>query len=178
MNFIAALFYDIIQDEEETFHLLKSFFINGKFGIIFKNRLSKLKEYFNVLEKLIYLYLPKIYYKLIANQIQISLFASPFFVTLFTNVYYFHPDNANKFLLHSLDDFILEGWSSIFSTIICVFKYFEKKILDLNGEELVKFIVNDIGRSDLFTDENYDIFYKLKKNNCIKNVLLNYLEEE
>ena len=178
MNFIAALFYDIIQNEEETFHLLKSFFINGKFGIIFKNRLSKLKEYFNVLEKLIYLYLPKIYYKLIANQIQISLFASPFFVTLFTNVYYFHPDNANKFLLHSLDDFILEGWSSIFSTIICVFKYFEKKILDLNGEELVKFIVNDIGRSDLFTDENYDIFYKLKKNNWIKNVLLNYLEEE
>ena len=178
MNFIAALFYDIIKDEEETFHLLKSFFINGKFGIIFKNRLSKLKDYFTILEKLIFLILPKIHHKLIVNQIQVSIFASPYFVTLFTNVYYYHPNNANKFLLHSLDDFILEGWSSVFSTIICVFKYFEKKILDLNGEELIKFIVNDIGRSDLFTDDNYDIFYKLKKNNLIKNVLLNYLEEE
>ena len=53
MNFIAAVFYDIIQNEEETFHLLKGFFINGKYEIIFKNRLSLLKEYFIILDKLI-----------------------------------------------------------------------------------------------------------------------------
>ena len=178
MNFITALFYDIIQNEEETFHLLKSFFINGKFGIIFKNGLSKLKDYFTILEKLIFLYLPKIYHKLIDNQIQVNFFASPYFITLFTNIYYFHPDNANKFLLHSLDDFILEGWCSVFSTTICVLKYFEKKILKLTGEELIKFIVNDIGKSDLFIDENYKTFYKFKKQNWISKELLECLEEE
>ena len=178
MNFITALFYDIIKNEEETFHLLKSFFINGKFGIIFKNKLTKLKDYFIILEKLIFLYLPKIYHKLIDNQIQVNFFSSPYFITLFTNIYYFHQDNANKFLLHSLDDFILNGWCSVFSTIICVLKYFEKKILNLNGEELIKFIVNDIGKSDLFIDEKYNTFYKLKKQNWISKELLECLEEE
>ena len=178
MNFITALFFDIIRDEEETFHLLKSFFINGKFGIIFKNGLSKLKDYFIILEKMIYLFLPKIYHKLIVNQIQVSFFSSPYFVTLFANIYYFHQENANIFLLHSLDDFILNGWCSIFSTIICILKYFEKKILQLNGEELIKFMVNDIGKCELFTNENYNIYYKLKKRNWIKRELLECLEEE
>jgi hypothetical protein len=178
MNFLAALFYDIIKNEEETFYLLKCFFINCKYGIIFKDSLKKLKIYFTILERLIYLYLPKIYNKLIVNQIQVSFFSSPYFVTLFTNIYTFHQDNANKFLLHTLDDFILEGWCTIFSTFICVLKYFEKKILNLTGEELIKFIVNDIGKSDLFNDENYNTFYQLKKNNWINNKLIESLEEE
>ena len=178
MNFLTALFYDIVQNEEETFHLLKSLFINAKFGIIFKDGLSKLKDYFTILEQLIYLLLPKIYHKLIINQIQVSFFISPYFVTLFTNIYYFHQNNATKFLLHSLDDFILNGWCSVFSTAICVLKHFEKKILNLNGEELIKFLVNDIGKSDLFIDENYTTFYNIKKKNWINEELLECLEEE
>jgi len=178
MNFIAAVFYDIIQNEEETFHLLKGFFINGKYEIIFKNRLSLLKEYFIILDKLIYLYLPKIHQKLKIKQIHVNVFVSPYFVTLFTNIYYFNQDNTNKFLLHCIDDFILNGWNSLFSTLICVLKYFERKILDLKSEELVKFLVNDIGKSDLFIDDNYETFYKLKKQCWISNDLLDKLSEE
>ena len=178
MNFIAAIFYDIVQNEEETFHLLKGFFTNGKYQNIFKNRLSLLKQYFIIFEKLIYLFLPKIHEKLLTNKIQANLFVSPYFVTLFTNIYAFHPDNANKFLLHCLDDFILNGWCSFFSTLICVLKYFERKILDLKAEELIKFLVNDIGKSDLFIDNNYEMFYKLKKQYWISNDLLGKLYEE
>ena len=178
MNFIAAIFYDIAQNEEETFHLLKGFFINGKYQNIFKDRLSLLKQYFIIFEKLIYLFLPKIHEKLLTNKIQANLFVSPYFVTLFTNIYAFHPDNANKFLLHCLDDFILNGWCSFFSTLICVLKYFERKILDLKAEELIKFLVNDIGKNDLFTDNNYEMFYKLKKQYWISNDLLDKLYEE
>ena len=178
MNYIGAIFYDIIQNEEETFHLLKSFFVNGKYDIIFKNRLSLLKEYFIILDKLIYLYLPKIHEKLIANKIQANLFVSPYFVTLFTNIYAFHPDNANKFLLHCIDDFILNGWCSLFSTLICVLKYLERKILDLKPEELIKFLVNDIGKNELFIDDNFEIFYKLKKQYWITDELLDKLYEE
>ena len=178
MNYIGAIFYDIIQNEEETFHLLKSFFVNGKYDIIFKNRLSLLKEYFIILDKLIYLYLPKIHEKLIANKIQANLFVSPYFVTLFTNIYAFHPDNANKFLLHCIDDFILNGWCSLFSTLICVLKYLERKILDLKPEELIKFLVNDIGKNELFIDDNFEIFYKLKKQYWISDELLDKLYEE
>ena len=86
MNFITALFFDIVHNEEETFHLLKCLFTNGKFGTIFKNRLSKLKDYFIIFEKMIYLFLPKIYNKLIVNQIQVNFFASPYFVTIFANI--------------------------------------------------------------------------------------------
>ena len=178
MNYIAAIFYDIIQNEEETFHLLKSFFVNGKYEIIFKNRLSILKEYFIILDKLIYLYLPKIHEKLMANKIQANLFVSPYFVTLFTNIYSYHQDNANKFLLHCIDDFILNGWCSLFSTLICVLKYLEKKIFELKPEELIKFLVNDIGKNELFIDDNFEIFYKLKKQYWITNDLLDKLYEE
>ena len=178
MNYIGAIFYDIIQNEEETFHILKSFFVNGKYEIIFKNRLSLLKEYFIILEKLIYLYLPKIHEKLISNKIQANLFVSPYFVTLFTNIYSYHPDNANKFLLHCIDDFILNGWCSLFSTLICVLKYLERKILDLKPEELIKFLVNDIGKNELFIDDNFEVFFSLKKQYWITNDLLDKLYEE
>ena len=87
-------------------------------------------------------------------------------------------DDANKFLLHCIDDFILNGWCSVFSTIICILKYFERKILDLKAEELIKFLVNDMGKNDLFTDEKYKIFYKLKKQYWISNELLKKLHEE
>ena len=178
MNFISAIFYDIVQNEKETFYLLKSFFINGKYETIFKNRLSLLKEYFIILEKLIFLFLPKIHQKLTHNQVHVNVFISPYFVTLFTNIYYLHMDDANKFLLHCIDDFILNGWCSVFSTIICILKYFERKILDLKAEELIKFLVNDMGKNDLFTDEKYKIFYKLKKQYWISNELLKKLHEE
>ena len=179
MNFISAIFYDIVQNEKETFYLLKSFFINGKYETIFKNRLSLLKEYFIILEKLIFLFLPKIHQKLTHNQVHVNVFISPYFVTLFTNIYYLHmDDDANKFLLHCIDDFILNGWCSVFSTIICILKYFERKILDLKAEELIKFLVNDMGKNDLFTDEKYKIFYKLKKQYWISNELLKKLHEE
>jgi hypothetical protein len=178
MNFITALFFDIVQKEEETFHLLKCFFTNGKFGTIFKNRLSKLRDYFAILEKMIYLFLPKIYNKLIVNQIQVNIFASPYFVTIFANIYYYQQDKSTKFLLNSLDDFILNGWCSVFSTFISILKHFEKKILSLNGEELIKFLVNDMGKNELFTDDKFSVFYKLKKQNWISNELLECLEEE
>ena len=178
MNFITALFFDIVHNEEETFHILKCFFTNGKFGIIFKNKLSKLKDYFIILEKMIYLFLPKIYNKLIVNQIQVNYFASPYFVTIFANIYYYQQDKSTKFLLHSLDDFILNGWCSVFSTFLSILKHFEKKILSLNGEELIKFLVNDMGKNELFTDDNFSVFYKLKKQNWISSELLESLEEE
>ena len=178
MNFISALFYDIIQNEEETFHLLRSFFVNGKYESIFKNRLSLLKEYFVIFEKLIFLFLPKIHQKLLINKIQANCFISPYFVTLFTNIYFYHPENANRFLLHCIDDFLLNGWCSLFSSLICVLKYFEKKILNLKAEELIRFLVNDIVKGDLFNNDNFDIFYKLKKQYWISNDLLDKLYEE
>ena len=178
MNYIAAIFYDIVQNEEETFHLLKGFFVNAKYEIIFENKLGLLKEYFIIFEKLIFLFLPKIHQKLLINKIQANIFISPYFTTLFTNTYNYHPDNANKFLLHCIDDFILNGWSSLFSTLICVLKYFERKILSLKAEELIKFLVNDMGKNDLFSDDNFEEFYKLKKQFWINNDLLDKLLQE
>ena len=178
MNYIAAIFYDIVQNEEETFHLLKGFFVNAKYEIIFENKLGLLKEYFIIFEKLIFLFLPKIHQKLLINKIQANIFISPYFTTLFTNTYNYHPDNANKFLLNCIDDFILNGWSSLFSTLICVLKYFERKILSLKAEELIKFLVNDMGKNDLFSDDNFEEFYKLKKQFWINNDLLDKMLQE
>ena len=80
--------------------------------------------------------------------------------------------------MHCIDDFILNGWSSLFSTLICVLKYFEEKILTLNAEELIKFLVNNLGKNDLFIDDNFEEFYKLKKQFWINNDLLEKLQQE
>ena len=57
-------------------------------------------------------------------------------------------------------------------------KYFEKKILNLKAEELIRFLVNDIEKNNLFNDENFEVFYKLKKQYWISNDLLDKLHEE
>ena len=42
----------------------------------------------------------------------------------------------------------------------------------------MKFIINEICKSDLFIDSNYDIFQKLLKENWINDDLLKCIEEE
>ena len=50
--------------------------------------------------------------------------------------------------------------------------------MDLKPEELIKFLVNDIGKNELFIDDNFEIFYKLKKQYWISDELLDKLYEE
>ena len=178
MNYMAAFLYEIIFDEEETFYIILSLFTNKNFSNIFRNEMAQLKNYFIIMERLIYLFLPKIFSHFKNNQIMPDFFLSPFFITLFAHIYPAVQEKNNIFILRIWDEFIINGWKSIFEAILTILKIKEKNILTYQGDELVDFLVNKIDRDQLYLNKNYEKYEHMKNFFIISNELIRNLEEE
>ena len=179
INSILGFLYDLTENEEETFHLLISFFIMTQLRDIYEDEeFQKLKQFFYTIERLVYLYLPKIYSKLKDNNIELSFFMSAYFITLYTILYPNLPENDISFILHLWDDFILDGWSSFFSNWLTILKYHEKDIMKIKEDRLINFLTNQIKESDLYKKENYPKFLELKKKFKISEELIKNLQDE
>ena len=179
INSILGFLYDLTENEEETFHLLISFFIMTQLRDIYEDEeFQKLKQFFYTIERLVYLYLPKLYSKLKDNNIELSFFMSAYFITLYTILYPNLPENDISFILHLWDDFILDGWSSFFSNWLTILKYHEKDIMKIKEDRLINFLTNQIKESDLYKKENYPKFLELKKKFKISEELIKNLQDE
>ena len=83
-----------------------------------------------------------------------------------------------KVIIWIFDLFVLYGWRAVIKIGLCLMKHFEHKILSLDGEALLSFLINDILKLDFFQTNNFD---KLKKSySCIKSDdgLIGNLENE
>jgi hypothetical protein len=178
MNYIAAFLYQNTLNEEESYYILLSLFMNKKYSSVFKNEMVQLKNYFLIMDKLIYLFLPKIYYHFKKNQIIPDFFLSPYFITLFTHIYSKITEKDNIFILRIWDGFIINGWKSLFEVILTLLKIKEKNILIFQGDELVDFLVNKIDVDDVFLNKNYEYFEEIKNNFIITEELMTNLEED
>ena len=178
MNLIALFLFELTKNEEETFIIINNLFCFTPFGDIIENEFQKLKIYYYVIERLIYLYLPKIYCHFRDNEIKVISFIIPYFITLFTNLYIYLPENELSFLLYVWDNFILNGWKSIFEIILTIFKYFEKKLLSLKGDEILAFLGMELAKNELFLNKNLEEFCELKKLFKLNNELINLIEQE
>ena len=179
MNYIAYLLYVLCGSEEEGFQLFNCLLTSTAYGDLFFNELSKLNKYFYVFDRLIYIYTPEIAMHLKNKDLTARYFASPWFITLFTNAYKNIKDQANpKVLIWILDLFIINGWKSIIKIGLCLIKHFETRILSCDLEELLHFLINDVLKYDFFQNDNYDnlrnIYEKLK----IENALIENIERE
>ena len=177
MNFLAAFFYDLTNNEETSFLLFTSLVDNTKLSEIYDPKFELLNSYFYVLERLIFLYLPKLSEKLKEYQINIDCFASPYFITLFSNTYIINY-NCMKFIMFIIDNFIFKGWRVIFTSILTLLKFKENEIITKNEDEVVNFLVNDMKKNELLLDENFDKFLEIYKSYNIKDELINNLQEE
>ena len=72
MNYIASFLLLLLGDEEEAFFMMLAIFDSTEFGDIFLDELRKLKQYFYVFERLLFLYLPEIYYYFRVGYISIN----------------------------------------------------------------------------------------------------------
>ena len=179
INGIAGFIYDLTENEEETFHLLISIFVMTQLRDIYEDdEFHKLKSLFYSIERLVYLFLPKIYSKLKDNNIELGFFMSSQFITLYTILYPSLPEDDISFLLHLWDDFFLNGWSSFFSSWLAILKFHESDILSLNNEKLIDFVTNKIKKSELFKKENYNKFCEFKKKFKISEELIKNLQDE
>ena len=177
MNFLAAFFYDITNNEKESFLLFTSIIDNTQLAKIYDHEFELLNCYFYILDRLIFLFLPKIYQKLKEIQLNIDCFASPYFITLFSNVY-FLSSSAEKLIMFIIDNFIIKGWRVIFKAILCLLKYNEKEIIEKKDDEIFNYIMHEMKKSSLFLEENFEKFLQLYKNINIKDDLIGNLQDE
>lgn len=179
MNYIAYLLYEICGGEEEGFQLFNCLLTSTAYGELFYNDLSKLNKYFYVFDRLIFIYLPEISLHLKSKDLTVRYFASPWFITLFTNAYKNIKDQNNpKILIWILDLFIINGWKSIIKIGLCLIKHFEMKILSCDLEELLHFLINDVLKYDFFQNENYDNLRNIYERLKIENALIENIESE
>ncbi len=113
-NFISAFLLRIINNEEESFNIMMGIFLHSNFGVIFYDDLSKLEIYFSIFERLLFLFLPELSNFFKTNSILTNFYASPWFITLFTNT--MNKNSKLDIIIKIFDNFILSGWKTIYNT--------------------------------------------------------------
>ena len=179
MNFIAAFLLNICGDEEEAFYIFLSLLLTSDYGTLFMKELANLKKFFYVFERIIDILLPELYNYLKINNIKVSFFVSPWFITLFTDTYLNIKNRENpRVLLRIWDLFLFSGCKSILKVGISLLKNYEHKIMNLTFEELLRFLISDIPKSDFFQNNSYDNLMKTYINFKIESGLISNIESE
>ena len=179
MNFIAAFLLNLVGDEEEAFYLFLSLLLTSDYGSLFMNELAALKSYFYVFERIIDILLPELYNHLKQNNIKVSFFISPWFITLFTDTYLNIQNRENpKVLMRIWDLFLFNGCKSILKVGIALLKNFEQKMMSLTFEGLLRFLIGDIPKSEFFQNDYYDNLMKTYYNFKIESELISNIENE
>jgi hypothetical protein len=179
MNFIAAFLLMINNDEEEAFYLFLSLLLTSDYGSLFLKDLENLKQYFYVFERVLDILLPELYNHLKMNNIKVSFFISPWFITLFTDTYLNIEKKENpKILMRIWDFFLFSGCKSILKIGISLLKNFENKIMTFTFEDLLKFLISDLPKSEFFQNEYYDNLMKTYYNFKIESEMISNIENE
>ena len=162
MNFIILFLYQLLEyDEEKTFYFFLALNKNTKYHELFKNELSDLVIYFDVFEKILEINLPEIYYELLDKQINTQFYSTPWFITLFTSeVNEFKKEKVSKFTLMAFESFIFLGWSGIINSGLTLLYYNKDKILNYDGNELMKYMISKINNVNKITDEEFENLHK------------------
>ena len=178
MNFIVAFLYNLTNDEKLSFILFKSLIENTKLKTIYDKKFELLHCYFYVLDRLISLFLPLLRQKFDEIQINIDCFVSAFFLTLFSNVFILN-NKCEKFMIFTFERFALGGWKIIFKSILSILKYNENEIINIKEEsEILKYVIQDMKKSDIFLNENFEKFLKIYHNYDINDDMINDIVEE
>ena len=179
MNFVVEILYEITKNEEKVFYIFLALFLNTEYSNIFSKNLSKLKSFFYVFQRIINLFLPEISSYLNSNNIEFNFFSSSWFITLFSSSRQFNQnEKVSNVLIRILDNFILFGWKSLLKVCLYLLKFYENKLLKLNNEELLQFLINDVLKNDFFTDKNVDFIESAFEFKGIQNVLIKNIEDE
>jgi hypothetical protein len=187
MNYIAAFLLQVFDyNEEKTFYYMAGIISNTDFGKLFENDLRLLKIFFFVVEKIIQVFIPKVYDVIKKNSIMTNYFCPPWFLTLWTNVCpLFSKENTPFSSLSIIENFFADGWISVIRAGYTVLKYYENDIWNFPKEDIMHFIINQLPTRDLLKNENFETFRneynksrKVIKKELIANITKIYCFEE
>ena len=179
MNYIAAFFLNITNNEEESFFLFLSMILYTDYGKLFEKDLEKLKKYFYVFERVVCINLPELYVHFKETNIDVSFFLSPWLITLFTDNYKTIKDRNNPLILLKIFDlFFFSGWKSIIKIGITLLKNYESKLMSLGQDDLLKYLISGICKNNFFQNEYYDNLVHTLENYKLEGYLVNSIENE
>ena len=179
MNYIAAFFLNITNNEEESFFLFLSMILYTDYGKLFEKDLEKLKKYFYVFERVVCINLPELYVHFKETNIDVSFFLSPWLITLFTDNYKTIKDRNNPLILLKIFDlFFFSGWKSIIKIGITLLKNYESKLMSLGQDDLLKYLISGICKNNFFQNEYYDNLVHTLENYKLEGYLVSSIENE
>ena len=169
MNCVVSFLYQLLDyNEEETFYFLCGLELNTKYHEIFQDNFETLKTYFIIFEKILNINNPEIYYKFMDNKLMTNSYMSPWFITLFTdNIFIFKKDDPPKLVFFVIEKFILEGWSVILNCGFTLLEYCYEKIMILEKDKLISYVMNLMEREEILKNENFDRIKQLYLKNAI-----------
>ena len=167
MNYIVTFLYQLLDyNEEETFYFFCGFEMNTKYHEIFEDDFNTVKTYFRVFEKILNINWPEIYYKFIDCNIASNSYLFSWFITLFSDyAYIFDKNNIPKFSFFIIEKFIIEGWPVIFNSGFTILEYCYDKLLILDREKLMIYVMNILDNEDVMKNENFEKVKKLYMKN-------------
>ena len=187
MNYIAAFLLQVFDyNEEKTFYYMAGIISNTDFGKLFENDLRLLKIFFFVVDKIIQVFIPKVYDVIKKNSIMTNYFCPPWFLTLWTNVCpTFNKENTPFSSLSIIENFFVDGWISAIRAGYTVLKYYENEIWTFPKEDIMHFIINQLPTKELLKNEYFETFRneynksrKVIKKELISNITKIYCFEE
>ena len=150
MGYLVGIFL-LYMNEESSFYMLYSFIKNYGFEGLYSLGFPDLKKKFYVLLNLEKKYIPKIYEILKRDSVYISIYASEWFLCLFSK------DLKPNALVRIFDVFLLEGYKVIYRLSLAFLKMKEKEFI--NNKKGIFYSMNTI--KNLFDDINVDELFKV-----------------
>ena len=181
MNQIAAFLLILCnEDEEEAFYLFLSILFHTDYCGLINNDLLQLNSFFYCFERLLNIMFPEMYNYLKSVNISVNYFLSPWFITIFTNAFFYDKEKNNniKIIVRIFDIFIFSGWKAIFKIGISLIKNYSAKSFTLNYEKLVNYLNNELIRTTFFKNENINEIMNVWINLKISKKLINKLCKE
>ena len=174
MNNLVSFFLELFNyNEESTFYFLVGIFQFTDYVNLFKNDCQNLKMFFFIVEKIIEILFPKLYFIFKNNSIETGYFSYSLFITLFTFSY---SEKIKKSIFFIIENFIYDEWKAILVAIFTILYHYKNDIYNLKKEKIAEFLVNKIFKQDFLFDENFNVFieeYSKNKKIIHKNLIEN-----
>ena len=176
MNFVGAFILKICEDEEESFYLLMGLYKNSPYRNLFINDLKDLKLYFNIFDRLLFIFIPTLYSLFNTNKILPNYYLSSWFITLFTGLV--NSDLNLGSFVKIFDNFIISGWKSIFNVSMEILRDNEEILMKMKNETLVHYLTSKLGNEFLFSNEIHHSLIEKRSKNKISRELLHNIENQ
>eukprot|EP00762_Andalucia_godoyi_P007237 ANDGO_08079.mRNA.1 Ecotropic viral integration site 5 ortholog len=162
MGFVTAMALSYLS-EEDAFWLMMCLMEKLSLDGLFAPGFPRLRSSFYVLESLLEQHYPKIGAHLEKEQVDMSLYASQWFLTMFINMFPF------PVVLRIWDMFLFEGWKIFFRVALLILKFNEKLIMGRSFDSIIMSI-KDFCENPEMKDENWVITNALRIDVATKEV--------